>query len=414
MYSLIWDFFNKSFFYLLCYAVLIVIITTDEFITKKNKRIFLIAILLGISNILLSYIGIVASSNTNHLLLQEIVSYTGYSLRPFLMLCFLKLSMPQKKHYFFYVLSFINLIMYCTTHYTHLCVYYTENNSFKRGPLWFVVFMICGLALFIMSAHSLWIYRRQSIRRRILPLLCSLLILFAVTADVNSHDGNLFPSYLNQSIPIVMLLFYLFYHLLLAEQYEDEVLHNQQLQLMISQIKPHFFFNTITTIQALCNIDPKKASDTLRIFADYVRQNITFQTNHLIPFDEEIQHVKTYTEIEMLRFPNIDVQYELPFTDFDIATLSIQPLVENAIKHGIRSREQGIVLIRTEMKDKAIEITIKDNGIGFDTQTLEKLDDTHIGIRNVKSRLKNLQNAHLEIESNQDGTCITITIPWEN
>lgn len=183
---------------------------------------------------------------------------------------------------------------------------------------------------------------------------------------------------------------------------------------MLSQIKPHFFFNTITTIQALCKIDPAKASETLGLFASYIRQNITTQTESLIPFPEEIKHVKTFAAIEMIRFPNIEVTYDLQFTDFDIATLSIQPLVENAIKHGIRSREHGIVTVSTQKTNQSIIIIISDNGTGFDTKIIDELDDTHVGINNVKKRLEILQKAKLDICSSSEGTTITITLPWED
>lgn len=416
MGSAFFNFVNEWLFILIFYATLIVIILTDKFITKKNKKIFITAIFLAILDIVINYIEIkVFTSNPSKIFLREIASYTGYSLRPFLVLCFLYLIIPDKKHRLFCYISILNLILYFTSHYTHLCTYFNENGNFMRGPLWMVVFIICGIGLLILALHSIINSHQQPIQRWILPPICSLLIVFAVICDVETpYDALSIPTFLDQALILVMLLFYLFYHLLLAEHYEEEMIHNQKLQLMISQIKPHFFFNTITTIQALCNIDAKKASDTLAVFANYVRQNLSAQTNQLIPFDQEIQHVKTFVNIEILRFPNIEVQYDLQFTDFDIVTLSIQPLVENAIKHGIRSKEHGSVIISTRLLDNAICITIKDNGIGFDTKIINTLDDTHVGIRNVQNRLKILQNANMEISSNSNGTTITITIPWEN
>lgn len=120
----------------------------------------------------------------------------------------------------------------------------------------------------------------------------------------------------------------------------------------------------------------------------------------------------------MLRFPNIEVQYDLEIEDFDIASFSIQPLVENAIKHGIRSREHGIVRITTRQQKKAIDIIISDNGIGFDTNILNTLDTTHVGIRNVQSRLKLLQDANMNIRSDTEGTSVAraelASIFWED
>lgn len=410
---MILGFLRDSLFYLFLYAILSTIIMTDHFITKENKRIFMIAIGLGILNMVTQYTELWTDTHPETVFLREWASYTGYSLRPFLIFCYLKLCLPNHKHHLFHGIAVLSLILFFTSHYTHLCVYFTEDNIFHRGPLWISIFIICGLGLLSLTVLSFLDYYQRNIRRWILPPICSFLILQAVYGDLNGQD-LVYPSSLNETLVIVMFLFYLFYHLHLAEQYEEKMIQNQQLQLMISQIKPHFFFNTITTIQALCTVDPKKASDTLQLFASYVRQNLTTQTEHLIPFTKELQHVKTYVEIETLRFPNIEVQYDLQVTEFEIAALSVQPLVENAIKHGIRSRDHGIVKVSTQQLDKTIKITISDNGVGFDTAVLDTLDESHVGIRNVQSRLKILQKADLKVDSNSEGTTITITIPWEN
>lgn len=405
-------FLKESLFYLIFYTALAAIIITDKFITKKNKNIFIIAIILGIINLAVNYIEIWSASHPEVAYIREWASYTGYSLRPFLILCYLKLFLPKYKHIIYGIVATINLIMYYTSHFTHLCVYFKDGRTFQRGPLGIMVFIICGIGLALFPVMSITMNYKRNIRRWILPPVCSVLILHAVYTDLQSSE-LLYPTSLNTSLVIVMLLFYLYHHLQLAEQYEEKTVQNQQLQLMISQIKPHFFFNTITTIQALCVIDPQKASDTLRNFASYVRQNINTQTENLIPFSKEIQHVKTYVDIETLRFPNIEIQYDLQTTDFDIAALSIQPLVENAIKHGIRSREHGIVVISTRQQNDTIIVTISDNGIGFDTNTIDTLDNSHVGIRNVQSRLKILQDATMKINSTPEGTTITITIRGE-
>lgn len=410
---MILDFLRESIFFLLFYLSLIGIIATDKFITKKNKRVFIFAILLGLFHMALDYVDIWAQSAPINVHIRELASYTGYSLRPFIILCFLKLCSTKYKHYTFLGFSILNLILYFTSHYSHLCVYFTPDNHFHRGPLGSLVFILCAAGLVCIIVYSLIDYYNRRSRRWLLPPACSAIIVYAVILDYNSTN-TVYPSHLNEVLAIAMFLFYFFYHLDFVEQYNEEMLQKQKLQLMISQIKPHFFFNTITTIQALCNIDPPKASETLGLFASYVRQNITTQTENMIPFSKEIEHVKTFVAIEMLRFPNIEVSYNLQVTDFDIVTLSIQPLVENAIKHGIRAREHGTVTISTRKNDQSVIITISDNGIGFDTKIIDKLDNAHIGINNVKNRLKLLQNASMDITSGSEGTIITITIPWEN
>ena len=407
------NFIEETFVIILIYTCLVAIVKTDKFITKENKRIFFTAITLCIIVLLVNYTESCINDNVNLLNIRQIVSLTGYCTRPIIILFLIKLCMPQTKHIIWYVIVSINVLMYVTSPYTHLCVYFTEENLFNRGPLGYLVFIICACELLHITLDSFINHRKDSIQRWFLPPLCSLQIVYAVINDFESIELT-YPSSLNQTLPIVMVLFYLFYHLQLAEQYEKEALQKQKLQLMISQIKPHFFFNTITTIQALCNIDPQKASDTLGVFSTYVRQNISTQTENLIPFDQELQHVKTFVDIELLRFPNIEVKYDLQTTDFDIVALSIQPLIENSIKHGIRSREHGIVSLATEKAKNSITITIEDNGIGFDVNTLDDLDNTHIGISNVRNRLEILQHANMKINSNSNGTKVIINVPRED
>lgn len=406
------EFLRESIFFLLTYIFLIVIISTDKYISKKNKRIFNLAIVIGIVLIALDFGELYSQSGSGNVLLRELSSYSGYSLRPFMILCFLQLCSPRYKHYVFAGASVLNFVLYYTSHYTHLCVYFSDDNHFHRGPLASIVFILCALGLINIVANSLIEYHNHRVRRWIIPPACTILIVYSVWQDYDTTDVA-YPSHLNKILVIVMFLFYLFYHLALVEKYEEKTIQNQKLQLMVSQIKPHFFFNTITTIQALCNIDPAKASETLGHFASYVRHNINTQSANIIPFAEEMKNVETYVAIEKLRFPNIEVTYDLQVTDFDITTLSIQPLVENAIKYGIRSREHGVVTISTHKNENSVVITIADNGIGFDTTTINKMDDTHIGIRNVKERLQILQNAKMNITSNPEGTTVTITIPWE-
>lgn len=406
------NFVPITIFYITLYMCLIGVIRTDSFISKDNKRTFVITILLCIVHLILCLVGSLVENNVGLVSVRAFASMLGYSIRPFIILYVMHLVMPKKRYIIWHILGVANMLLYITSPYTHLCVYFTENSVFKRGPLWPVIFILCACELIYISYASVVYHYKRNIRRWLLPPICSLIIVYAVYEDYKMMNP-VYPSSLNKSLPFVMFLIYVFYHLQLVEHYQSELLQKQQLQLMISQIKPHFFFNTITTIQALCHIDPQKASDTLGVFASYIRQNLTMQTDIIIPFEQELKHLKAYVDIEILRFTNIEVNYDLQTTDFDIAAFSIQPIIENSIKHGIHSRSHGIITLHTQKTDKAIVITIEDNGIGFDVNLLDNLDNTHIGINNVRNRLKILQNATMKISSSCDGTTVTINIPLE-
>ena len=181
----------------------------------------------------------------------------------------------------------------------------------------------------------------------------------------------------------------------------------------MSQIQPHFLYNTLSTVQALCRIDPEKASEVTEKFAKYLRQNLeSLDKDECIPIKKELEHTRIYSEIEMVRFPQIEIIYDIKDEDFSIPALSIQPMVENAIRHGVRIREHGVVSISTDFGERFHKIVIKDNGKGFDVKSLETMESSHIGVKNVKERIEKMCNGVVNIESTiGEGTTITIRIP---
>ena len=192
-------------------------------------------------------------------------------------------------------------------------------------------------------------------------------------------------------------------------------LAESRISTMISQIRPHFIYNTLGSIEQLCNIDPPKAGELVHNFAKYLRGNFGELDNpRPILMSQEMEHVHYYTSIEKVRFPDMTFSFEMNSGDFRVPALSIQPLVENAIKHGLMKLPKGgAIRVISYETDTHYFVLVEDNGVGFDTRVL--LDDRkHVGIRNIRGRLRAMVNGTLEIESAKDvGTKVTITIPKE-
>ena len=132
----------------------------------------------------------------------------------------------------------------------------------------------------------------------------------------------------------------------------------------------------------------------------------------LIPFRKELEHTKIYADIEMIRFPYIHISYDIQEDDFDLPALSVQPIVENAIRHGVRGRYNGSVKVMTQTDENDIIITVTDNGKGFDPNEAETAEGTHIGLRNVRERIEMLCGGTLSIESGEGRGCtVSIRIP---
>ena len=170
----------------------------------------------------------------------------------------------------------------------------------------------------------------------------------------------------------------------------------------MSQIQPHFVYNSLSSISTLIPIDPKKAQEALDNFTEYLRHNISSLTEtKLIPFDNELKHVETYISLEKIRFNDrINVTYDIKAKDFYVPPLSIQPIVENAIKHGILKKiEGGNLIIKTYETEKSYVVEVIDDGVGFDISSIDFDSNKHFGINNIKQRLKSMCNGTLEITS---------------
>ena len=205
----------------------------------------------------------------------------------------------------------------------------------------------------------------------------------------------------------------------LREKEMQAELEKSKTAIMLSQIQPHFLYNSLGAIRELCHQDPEDARNALGTFITYLRGNMdSIQREHTIHFSKELQHISAYLELEKLRFEDdLNIIFDIQETDFFIPSLTIQPLVENAVKHGICGREEGGTLtLHTHREGNEVIVQIKDDGVGFDINDLENKE--HVGLENVKNRLKHIVNGKLKLESKLGvGTIATITIndrkDWE-
>ncbi|MDD4291455.1 MAG: histidine kinase [Clostridia bacterium] len=253
----------------------------------------------------------------------------------------------------------------------------------------------------------------------------------ALTAEGINYFAELFPSgiVLMCAITIFVIVRVIFLSISMnktaAELRDTEKIQKELAQsriaVMLSQIRPHFIFNTLNAIADLITEDPLKAEDAVISFSNYLRVKIdSLQDDRPVLFSDELKHIEYYVDIEKLRFENrIRFVEDVKFTDFSLPSLSLQPLVENSIKHGLLPKPEGgtITLSTRKVKNKVL-ITIEDDGVGFNTKNLRKIQtDSYasllsVGLSNVESRLKYLAQAEMKIVSEPgEGTTISILIP---
>jgi sensor histidine kinase YesM len=195
---------------------------------------------------------------------------------------------------------------------------------------------------------------------------------------------------------------------------------HSEMAFLQAQIKPHFLYNALNTIVSFCWTDPEKAAELITDLSNYLRGSFNFSNmEKFVRIEREIELVKSYLAIEEARFEDrIRINYELDDVNFMIPSLVLQPIVENAVKHGIlRKSEGGLVNISIEEKHSFVEIRVEDDGVGIEKDKLslilsEKASGDSVGLKNVIKRLKHIYGYGLEIESEIDeGTVVTIKIP---
>ena len=219
------------------------------------------------------------------------------------------------------------------------------------------------------------------------------------------------------AVVICSVFYYIWLHLRFVQDHEDALMAEQRLQIMISQIQPHFIYNALTAIQELCHSNPPQAEIATRNFSNYLRGNMrSIKSTGTIAFTDELRHTQGYLELEKLRFEDsLQICYDIQCTNFELPPLSLQPIAENAVKHGVRGNRDGAgtVTIATREYADRYEVVVTDDGPGFDPSK-PAVDQTrpHIGIQNVRERLASLCGGTLRIDSVVwQGTVATIILP---
>lgn len=289
-----------------------------------------------------------------------------------------------------------------------------EGNYYCRGS-WFWLSQVYGILCLLLDLVMI-VYYRKFLTRRELVFLMSHIILPILAMAVQIFVYGIALLYI--ATTFAALTVYLGIQVEqanIAKQQEIE-LTESRVAIMISQIQPHFLYNSLVVIKQLCDIDPQQAKEAVVEFSDYLRANLdSLSHRQNIPFIKELEHVKNYLALEQRRFgERLVIQYDIQTIDFSLPALSLQPIAENAVKYGSTSSfgREIVVLLRSEDKGTMWQITVADNGDGFPQEGEPKDGRSHVGIANVRSRLQTMCSGTLTIESQPGhGTSVIIKIP---
>lgn len=310
-------------------------------------------------------------------------------------------------------------LLYFVNIFNGMYIYYDETGLDKTGSI-YLLSQIINIALpastmiFAFVHHDILGWRKTwvMVLYGLIPVISiPLQIFWAVT-----------PVYLATTVSLILV--YTLIHVELAERsanIEKELvkkelaLSESNNALVLSQIQPHFLYNALTSIYRLCDVKPEAAKEAVSNFSKYLRGNLdSIKQTQMISFAEELKHLQAYLSLEKIRYGDyLKVEYNIEVAGFFIPPLTVQPLVENAVNHGVSDLpDGGTVTISTKEKDDCYEIRVSDNGVGFNPDEQKNDGRSHVGIANVRSRLKIMCNGTLEIKSEiGKGTETIINIP---
>lgn len=343
--------------------------------------------------------------------------FCGYALAV-IMSAYLLMRLDKlntRNHEFRAILAFfvIAVALLIVSQFNDMYYYIDENNVYQRGGLFWLSQMMAIATLLldivIFCPNRIKLPKRE----RMAFLLYAVLPVMGMILQIFSY--GLFTLLLSETVAAIIMFVCIMMDQVERYCHSERAVAEMQYQIMMSQIRPHFLFNSLTSIAQLCVKDPLRAQKATLDFAEYLRGNMAaLRDSHNIPFNDELRHVKTYLSLEKMRYDDsLNVEYDINTTDFLLPALSIQPLVENAVKHGVGMKDEGgTVKISTHEYPDRIEVKVMDDGVGFDTSVLDNPDKRSIGIFNVRRRLSERCCGSLVINSTPGvGTTACVILP---
>lgn len=299
-------------------------------------------------------------------------------------------------------------------------IYVQDETGTVPGPLYWVG-QVGGYLVGILALYTTLRYRRHF---QTIELLSFLLFVFVPLIGSLFRplvsDITLMPILITLSVVVIKTFVQLGQDRLLEQQMAENA--NLRFNVAVSQIRPHFIYNALTAIRSLCDMD-SEAYLAVTSFSGFLRGSLdVLESRECIPFETELETVRNYLYIEQLRFQNkISVVWDIRDKDFNLPACSLQVLVENAVRHGIRGSEggSGELRIRTEARDGCHVVRVEDDGDGFDPESIAGLVGAAgvlrpstvaergegaarqggVGLKSLAQRLATMCDGRLEIDS---------------
>ena len=311
-----------------------------------------------------------------------------------------------------YIVDFIWLLFFAQLGYAQMSksIYYiTEDNVYHRGP-YYLTLLIPPALMMIVILISVLRRRKQLTGKQFFGFI-SYALFPSIAIYLQTLDIGINFIVLGTVIATGILMM-----ILLTDQAEQaakqqQKIADQQAGLMVLQMRPHFIYNTMMSIYYLCIEDPTRAQKVILDFSAYLRKNFTaLSSEDPIPFEEELEHARAYLAVEQVRFEDkLYVEYDTPYTDFTLPPLTLQPLVENSVKHGVDPELDPLhISIRTEKTATGYDVIVADTGPGFDSS--ESTAGNRVALSNLRERLARYGGSLSISDREGGGSVVTLHI----
>ena len=391
----------------------------DPYLKRNKKRTLLLieAIVLTLIADNIVDLAVVEAWKPEYVFLKTFLDVYSYAARPVVITLFIQTVWDDPRRRLFWIPVGLNAAIFLTALVRPWAFWIAPEGQFFRGPLGYTAHWVSGFLLVSILVIMLRLRAREGGRTTVIPLTNVGVAALGPVMDSLFHQNGII-TFTEITTVYCCVFYYIWLHQQYVREHEQALREGQRVQLMLSQIKPHFLHNALTVIVGLCDTDPNRAKQATLKFAKYLRGNMdSIEEAGLIPFEKELKHTRLYLEIEQLRFGEaLEVRYDIACDNFNIPALTVEPLAENAVRHGVRENPggRGTVTIETREAFDHYEVSVIDDGPGFDSTKLPGDGENHVGITNVRERLMQVCRGTLAFESVAGrGTMAKIRIPKE-
>ena len=340
-------------------------------------------------------------------------------LAPMLYMYLMHISGETRRSASFYAIVSlwgVYVILLIITQFTSFIYYFTPDNTYHRGRF-YPLLLIPPVLLMLVNFAALY-GRKERLSNGEVKLFSLYLLIPTVSMLIQMRFYGILIVVLGTVVSAMLLFIKTLNDQFIKEVRQATELSEQNVRIKALQMRPHFIYNTLSNIYYLCEIDPKKAQEAVDYFTTYLRRNFSAISGQgLIPFDDELEHVKAYLAVVKMRYEGkISVEYDTRYTSFHIPPLTVEPIVENAVKHGLDPDSDSFhIAIHTAREKDGIFITVENNGGDFlgeeDADAPGDQSSPRIGLANTAERLKALCDGTLSIAGRAGGgSIVTISL----